>query len=170
MTKRKINRGLGYIYRPKYRDHRTGDWIESSHWWVQVRYRGKRYRVNSRSSNRTDAVALLNKLKGEMSKGRLVTPSIERTKFSDLKAMLFTDYKVNGRKSFETAKGSMKALEKYFGDEYARDITLDRLNAYVEARMEADRKPATIQNALSAVTDGGSVVIGDSSRYSCKTG
>jgi hypothetical protein len=41
-----------------------------------------------------------------MSQGRLVTPSIEKTTFADLKKMLFDDYKINGRKSLETAEGS----------------------------------------------------------------
>jgi hypothetical protein len=84
MGKRTSNRGLGYIFRPKYRDAKTGEWRASSIYWVQVRHRGKRHRVNSHSANRSDAVALLNKLKGEMSQGRLVTPNIEKTTFTDL--------------------------------------------------------------------------------------
>jgi integrase len=65
--------------------------------------------------------------------------------------MLVDDYKINGRKSLETAEGSMAALERYFGSDFARDITLDRLNAYVASRMDIGRKVATIRNELAAL-------------------
>ena len=65
--------------------------------------------------------------------------------------MLVADYTVNQRKSLETAQGSLKALRSVFGPSFARDITLDRLDAYVATRLGAGRKPATIQKELAAL-------------------
>jgi integrase len=148
---KKNKRGFGMVYQPTYRDGKTGERKTSSIWWVQVSFRGKRRRVNSRSRHYADAVALLNRLKGEMSRGRLVTPSIEKTRFADLVQMLQDDYFVSGRKSTRTMEGSVKALRDVFGDDFARDITLDRLNGYVVQRLKTGRKPATIRNELAAL-------------------
>ena len=52
----------------------------------------------------------------EIGHGRLVGPDIERTTFEDLGRMLIDDYLVNQRKSLETAKGSLAALAKSFGN------------------------------------------------------
>jgi integrase len=86
-----------------------------------------------------------------MGTGRLIGPDIEKTTFEDLAQMLVADYTVNQRKSLETAQGSLKALRSVFGPSYARDITLDRLDAYVATRLGAGRKPATIQKELAAL-------------------
>jgi hypothetical protein len=96
-------------------------------------------RTRRRPTTRADALRRLRKRQAEMGTGRLVGPDIERTTFEDLARMLVTDYTVNQRKSLETAQGSLKALRSVFGPAYARDITLDRLNAYVATRLGAGR-------------------------------
>ena len=132
-------RGLGRVYQ------------RGSTWWVQYSFRGTRHRESSDSANRVEAVKLLRRRLAEMGRGWLVGPDVERTTFEDLARMLLDDYRVNERKSVETAEGSLKALRPVFGTSLARDITLDRLNAYVAARLEAGRKPATVQNELAAL-------------------
>jgi integrase len=147
-------RGLGRVY------------ARGRAWWVQYSFRGRVYResvgtwieettgegrTRRRPTTRADALRRLRTRQAEMGTGRLVGPDIERTTFEDLARMLVADYTVNGRKSLETAQGSLKALRAVFGPAYARDITLDRLNAYVAARLEAGRKPATIQKELAAL-------------------
>jgi integrase len=120
-------------------------------WWAQHNYRGETHRESAGSTNRVDAVKLLRTRLAEMGRGRLVGPAIERTTFEDLAGILLDDYAVNQRKSIETATASVKALRSVFGPTYARDITLDRLNAYVSTRLRAGRKPATIRNELAAL-------------------
>lgn len=107
-------RGLGRIYQ------------RGRVWWVQYSFRGAKHRESSDSANRVDAVKLLGRRQAEMGKGRLVGPDVERTTFEDLARMLLEDYRVNSRKSLETAEGSLKALRTVFGTALARDITLDR--------------------------------------------
>jgi integrase len=132
-------RGLGRVY------------LRGQVWWAQYNYRGETYRESSGSTNRVDAVKLLRARLAEMGRGRLVGPGIERTTFEDLARILLDDYTVNQRKSIETASASVKALRVVFGPAYARDITLDRLNGYVSARLTMGRKPATIRNELAAL-------------------
>jgi hypothetical protein len=50
----------------------------------------------SHSTTRADAVRLLKRSLGEIRRGRLIGPDVVRTTFSDLAAMLVTDYRANG--------------------------------------------------------------------------
>lgn len=130
-------RGLGRVYR------------RGRTWWVQYSFRGRRYRESSGSTRRGDAVRLLRQRLEEMGRGRLLGPALERTTFGDLAQGLLDDYRVNGRKSLPSAQGAIKALGAMFGGCLAREITFDRLNAYVAAQLEAGRRPATVRNHLA---------------------
>ena len=94
---------------------------------------------------------LLKRRFGEIGRGRLIGPDIKKTRFEHLKAIILDDYRVNGRRSLETVNAVLKALSASFGDDYARDITLDRLNGYVASRLEKGRQPATIVNELAVL-------------------
>lgn len=135
----KRTRGLGTVYQ------------RGNVWWIQYSFRGTVHRETSDSTKRPDAVRFLRKRLEEMGRGHLVGPDIEKTTFEDLARMLLDDYMINRRKSLRTAKTSLAALRDFFGTSLARDITLDRLNSYVSARLEAGRKPATIGNELAAL-------------------
>ncbi len=132
-------RGLGRVYQ------------RGNVWWVQYCFRGKVYRETSGSTNRRDAVNLVRRRLEEMGRGRLVGPDVERTTFEDLAKILTDDYKANRRKSLDRAEDSLEALRAFFGTSLARDITFDRLNAYIVSRLEARRKPATVRNELAAL-------------------
>lgn len=144
-------RGLGGVYRPKYRDRKTGKWREAQTWWIRYSWRGEKHREPAHSTKRADAVTLLRRRLEEMGRGRLIGPDMERTTFENLAAMLKADYRVNERKSFKRAETSLAALRETFGTSLARDITLDRLNAYASSRLAAGRKPATVCNELAAL-------------------
>ena len=65
--------------------------------------------------------------------------------------MVLDDYTVNGRKTKRRAEGCLKNLHARLGHLRARDMTLDRLNAYVAARLQDGAQPATIQNELATL-------------------
>lgn len=119
-------------------------------WWVQYRYRGQLFRESSGSEKQGKAVNLLKKRLAEMAQGRLVGPTVERTTFEDLAAMLIEDYTVNGRKSLDRAKLSVKHLGNVFARSLALDITTDRVSKYICSRME-EAKPATIRLEIAAL-------------------
>jgi integrase len=111
-------------------------------WWVQYSFRGKTVRESSGSEKEQDAKRLLKKRLGEMGRGRLVGPAVERTTFADLEQMIKDDYAVNQRKSFARLNTSLTHLRDYFGLCRAVDITGDRLNGYVRDRLQQDPAPA----------------------------
>jgi integrase len=87
----------------------------------------------------------------EMGAGQLRGPDMDKTSFEDLARMVEQDYVVNARRSMRRLKASLSALRPVFGGALARDITLDRLNAYVADRFQAKKAPATVKNELIAL-------------------
>src|SRR5262245_21319980 len=122
-------RGLGRIYQ------------RGRTWWVQYHFRGRLFRETTGSADQSAAVKLLKRRLGEMGRGVLVGPSVERTTFEDLAKLLISDYKVNGRKSLDRAERSVGLLRTFFGLSRAVDITPNRVAAYVSSRL-GQVKPA----------------------------
>ncbi|MGH7840034.1 MAG: tyrosine-type recombinase/integrase [Candidatus Binataceae bacterium] len=147
----KQTRGLGFVYQPVYVDKRTGERKTAATWWVQYSVRGKRFRESSGSSNRADAVKLLKRRIGDGAQGRTFGPQAEKTKFRQLTQMLIDDYRANARRSLKRIKASVGHLLAFFGDEFAMDMTGDRIASYVAYRQDEKAAPATINRELAAL-------------------
>jgi integrase len=144
-------RGLGFVYQPVYLDKRTGERKTAATWWVQYSVRGKRFRESSGSSNRVDAVKLLKRRIGDASQGRTIGPQAEKTRFKQLTQMLIDDYRANGRRSLKRMRASVGHLLAFFGDEFAMDITGDRIASYIVYRQDEKAAAATINRELAAL-------------------
>ena len=147
----KQTRGLGFVYQPIYVDKRTGERKTAATWWVQYSVRGKRFRESSGSSNRVDAVNLLKRRIGDASQGRTIGPQAEKTRFKQLTQLLIDDYRANGRRSLKRIKASVVHLLAFFGDEFAMDITGDRVASYIAYRQDEKAAAATINRELAAL-------------------
>lgn len=147
----KQTRGLGFVYQPIYVDKRTGERKTAATWWVQYSVRGKRFRESSGSSNRVDAVNLLKRRIGDASQGRTIGPQAEKTRFKQLTQLLIDDYRSNGRRSLKRIKASVVHLLAFFGDEFAMDITGDRVASYIAYRQDEKAAAATINRELAAL-------------------
>jgi integrase len=134
-----------------YRDKRTGQPKTVDVWWVEYFHRGRQHRESSHSTSRTDAVDLLKKRLGEIGRGRLIGPNVEKTTFEQLKAMLIADYKSNGRRSLDRAEDAVQHLATFFAETRAVDITTDRVLAYTAFRREEKAGNATINRELAAL-------------------
>jgi hypothetical protein len=115
-------RGLGTIYQ------------RGSTWWIQYFWRGKKYCETSGSKVRMVALKLLRRRLGELARGQYHARDMEKTTFEDLALLIEQDYRINRKASLKRMERALKNLRAYFGISYALDITLDRLNAYVEKR------------------------------------
>jgi integrase len=152
-------RGIGQIYRLKYRDLRTGEKRTAAIWWVKYGCRrtcGKPecpgvHAESTHSDNRRVAEKLLRKRLGEIGLGKLITPDVERTSFEDLAQMIVADYEANGRKSLKRAQISLGHLRETFGSSRALAITTDKINGYVAERLKAEAKAATVACELAAL-------------------
>src|SRR5229473_3006084 len=89
-------------------------------YWIAYYHRGKEFRESSHSDNEAQARKFLKKRIGEVASGQLIGPSEDRVSFDDLTDLLLTDYEINGKRSIESARLSIKHLRGFFG--FARAI------------------------------------------------
>jgi integrase len=144
------NRGMGYVFQPKYRDHRTRERKTAETWWVSYSIQGKRHRENAHSTKERDAAKLLKLRLGQAAIGMPVGPQVERTTLGEILKMVEVDYAANGRKSLDRVKHAKAHLVDFF-DESAkvRTLTADRITAYQAKRLEQKAKPSTANYELA---------------------
>src|ERR1700746_3180700 len=132
-------RGMGRIFRrgPVY--------------WVAYYHRGKEYRESTHSENEKQARKFLKRRLGEITRGHLIGPSDERLSFEDLATILATDYEINGKRSIESVRLSIRHLREFFGLGRAIDITADRVATYVRGRQREGAANGSINRELAAL-------------------
>ncbi len=142
-------RGVGSLFRPVYT--RGGKLHTCSTWSIKYSVRGRLIKESTHSTRRTDAVKLLRRRLGEVGRGKLVGPDVEKTTFDDLVTMLLNDYRANGRRSLDRVEDAVAHLRASFGLDRALDISADRIIAYAAARQDAGAAASTINKELSAL-------------------
>lgn len=133
--------------------------LRSKTWWIGYSFRGKRFRESSKSGERRDAVRLLRRRLAEISRGRLVGPDEERVTFADLKELVVASYRVNGRRSIRRAEIALARLGEVFEHDRALEIGADRVLRYVERRLAAKVKPATVRYEVAILRLGFSLAV-----------
>lgn len=126
-------------------------------WWIDYSFRGKRYRESSGSHRKKEAKALLQRRLAECAKGGPMVDE-EKITFADLREVVETDYKVNGRRSLRTVKLAFDHLEEAFDGWRAVDITTDRVKRYISDRQDEGAANATINKELAALRRGFSLL------------
>jgi len=115
-------------------------------------HRGKEHRESTHFENEIQARKLLKQRLDEMSRGHLIGPTEERLSFEDLAKILLTDYKINGKRSIESVRLSIRHLGERFGLGRAIDITANRVAAgYVRERQREGAANGSINRELAAL-------------------
>jgi len=129
------------VYRPKYRDPKTGELVESQVWWYEFTFAGKRYRGSTKEARKT--------LAGEFEKG-------ERLKIERAYAGLSTEAPAQRirtvsealkayRKGYETGhrekslswvKERAAHVERLLGGAILPDLTEERIRGYMAERLK----------------------------------
>jgi integrase len=139
-------KGRGSVFRPKYKDRRTGELRESATWWIAFYQReggrSRQVRENTRNENKSDAVRLLNKRVGAVAEGKSVPTNPSKVRLSDLADMIRARYTTQGFRSLNRIEASLAHLTDYFGADYrVIDLTLNELTDYQKARLAEVRQP-----------------------------
>ena len=142
---------MGWIYRPKWKDKKTGKKIQGKIFWIKYYRAGKCYRESSHSTKESEARNLLKKREGEIVENRFFGLKAQKIRFEELAEDFLNDYKVNGKKSLEQAEMSLKNLKGYFEGMRAIDITTARIRAYILKRREEGAQNGTINRELAAL-------------------
>jgi integrase len=136
------HRGQGHVFR------RPG----TDCWTIQYQITkdGRRVRVreSTGTANYNHARKLLNQRLAAEGRGEPIGPAVDRTTFEHLRDMLLNDYAANGRKSIGRIKEALNHLADFFGGRKAKEITQDRVTAYIAHRQkEAHRQGSGASNA-----------------------
>jgi integrase len=164
------DRGAGSIFKPKFKDKRTGEVRECPHFRISYHRHGHRYVENTRSDKITVAKELLKKKLGEIAAGNFIPPSTEKVLVEELMDELLRDYRVRGvskigsdesdpdieyiqRKSERRLKFTKRRwenhLKPFLGHMRASRVSTDDINRYVEWRQEHRANNATINRELA---------------------
>jgi integrase len=130
---------------------RDGVRLRGSVWYIRLPSgkSGVRSEEMTTASSRKEAKAIRAKRLVQLREGQY-EPDAARTRVADLVDDLKRDYSINGRNVKEIAQ-RWRHLAPIFGNDLAAAVTMSRLTSYVEARLAAKAKPATVQRELACL-------------------
>ena len=67
------------VYRPKYRDPKTGELVESGVWWYEFTFAGKRHRDSTKQTLKTLAIEVEKDERRKLERALAGLPTEERT-------------------------------------------------------------------------------------------
>jgi integrase len=139
---------MGSIYKPRWKD-KDGNVRESALWWIKYYRGGRPYRESTKSTRESVARRFLKIREGEIAEGKLPGIVFDRVKFTDLVDDYLTHRRVNARGPLGI--GEINRIEKWrrtFEGLRAVQITTPRVNAYVNARLDAGAAHATVNREV----------------------
>jgi integrase len=140
-------RGIGSVYRPKYRDGATSELKESATWWIRYSHHGVKHRESAKSEVRKDAADLLKLRIGQAGMGKVMTSAIRRTTLEDLAQLVFADYTDNDYDTLARQEDAFNHLRGFFGGDCLADDLVPRLADYKEwRRQQPDGRAAKRNN------------------------
>jgi len=148
-SKPRSARGDGCLFRPKYRDRKTGEVRESPHWWMKYSRNGQSFRENTKKTVKTAAARVLRARLAEIDRGE-ADPRAREVDFSELAEDLRTEYKSNGRR-LDRLETSLARLLPVFGNVPVTRIGGDRIENYKAKRKAEGVSNATIDRELTAL-------------------
>ena len=128
---------MGHIFRPKYKDKKTGDVKESAVWWIKYHKNGKPYFESAKTTEETKARRLLRKREGEIADGRIPGIYFDKTTYKELRDnFLIYRRQEKGAKSEKDAMDRVNHLDPFFEGMKAVKITTPKVREYIEQRMK----------------------------------
>lgn len=122
-------------------------------WWLDYSVRGERFRESSGSTLKSEAEAQLDKRRGEIGLGTFVGPQAEKVTLGELADSLRAHYRIKRLRTADRMGQAVKHLLDFFtADTRARNVTDERVTAYVLHRQDAGAAQATVKRELAALS------------------
>lgn len=141
MKKQKRKYRTGGIYKPK----------GCKNWTIYYSIKRKRYREATGTSNYATAQQMLHRKVGDIAKGEVVDPKMDKIKVTDLWEPFLRDRKIKGRGLEYLNRRWTKHVEPFFAQYRAADVGTDLMNQYVEIRMNEHAMNATINREIAVL-------------------
>ncbi len=130
------------IYRPSYRDPKTGEKKRQKIWWYSFRFAGRLIQESSKSTRKTVAQAAEKNRRLELEQTLAGMPLEKRENRINSVAMVtasyLTGYELDHRerpKSVAFAKGRLAHVKRLLGSRLLPDLTEDTIREYIKTRL-----------------------------------
>ena len=130
---------------------RTGKTRKTATYWIKFYVDGKPKEEPTGTTKFRAARKLLRRRLGEVASGRYVPIETDKIMFTEIQAMGLNHYRANDRRSLDRFEDAVIHLAQLFSLSRVRDITPDRITAYVAARKQDGAANATINRELAAL-------------------
>jgi integrase len=142
---------MGMLYRRKKKDPVTGKLVETGPWWMKYYDCGKPYFQSTGKVEKREALSVLKKVEAKVLDGQREGPQIHRTRFEDLVVLLQQEYALKNRKTWIRREQNIAHLKKVFGGIRVKAIASDKLQGYVQRRLNEGVSPATVNRELDCL-------------------
>src|SRR5215831_5033498 len=142
---------MGMLYRRKKKDKTTGEAIAFGPWWMKYYDHGKPIRQSTEQYEKREAQKVLTRAEVKVQEGQREGTRIHRTKFEDLIEDIERDYRLRGYKTWGRRQDCLKHLNPVFSGMRVKSITSERVQQYVDRRLEEGAAPATINRELECL-------------------
>lgn len=133
---------------PKKSDGSGTLYLRGDIWWVKIRVDGRPVYESSKSTKKSDAIKLRDKLLSKKHRGELSGGTPDKVLITDLlDDVLKSDIKESTRYVWE--KVIEKNVRPFFGKLRAQRLSTDQMDAYREKRKAEGRTDATVNRELS---------------------
>lgn len=136
-------RGQGCVYRRKVKLP-DGTKKETGPYWIKYYVNGVEKYESSETTNRSQALRLLNLRQGQKEQGTLPNAKADKILYDDLAKLYIQHYKLNELSSLETAEIHVKTLDRFFKGEKAASISTTAILEMVSQLKEEGYANASI--------------------------
>src|SRR5579883_1419148 len=138
------------LFRPKFRDAKTGGLKPAAVWWYKFRFAGQSIRESAKTSSKTLAKQAEQKRRRELEEGfnGIIDRREDRVRtIKDLADSYFDGYKLRTR-SITFAEYALGHLKRHLGKQMAVEVTEKTVKDYQTARLKENASPKTINEEV----------------------
>jgi hypothetical protein len=139
------------LFRPQYKDKRTGKLKHSKKWWYEFTFAGRLIREPAKTTSKTVAKEAEKQRRREMEQGfnGLADGREERIRsIRELAAAFVEGYRIRQPKSAVFAEHAIGHVRRLLGDEMAVDVNDKTVIKYQSDRLKEDAAPKTINEEV----------------------
>lgn len=128
------------VYRPKYRDQKTGELRESGNWWCEFTFAGNRYRTNTHQTLKTLAREFEKTERRKLERSYAGLPTEDPAKRIQTVTEILKAYQEryatgHREKSIIWVKNRAAHLERLLGRTILPDLTESKIREYIRTRL-----------------------------------
>ena len=137
MTRKTWTRGNGAVRK------------KAGRWYMRYCWDGKRYEEGTNAQSKSEANTILREKLKNLEKGQ-TTVAANKIRLSDLYEILKKNYRINKR-HLEDLPKRWNHLQPAFGQDFIKTITSQRMQTYIENRLNQHAAPATVQREIACL-------------------